>query len=147
MTGVGTRSKNRWGVPRGTKNWTLKDRDKNGIWSQKDLILVPQKIVLVLVDEKKYTLKSCSILIRSEMGSKRWHIYVSPNIEGVPSPGIWVNIGSGNGLVPLSDLKLNEIHASRVCNFVNFQVRLESSRPHKSLCQQSCCQRIWNSTF
>ena len=37
---------------------------------------------------------------------------------------------------PVSDLKLNEIQANRACNFVNFQARLESSKPHKLLCQQ-----------
>ena len=48
------------GVPLAPENWTLKDRGKNGIWGQKDrilqefVVLVPQKIVLVLVDEKKY---------------------------------------------------------------------------------------------
>ena len=47
----------------------------------------------------------------------------------------------------VSDLKLYEIQASRACNFIKFQARLESSRPHKSLCQQSCYQRIKNSTF
>ena len=41
----------------------------------------------------------------------------------------------------VSDLKLYEIQASRACNFIKFQVRLESSRPHKSLCQQNSCQR------
>ena len=47
----------------------------------------------------------------------------------------------------MSDRKLYEIQARRACNFIKFQARLESSRPHKSLCQQSCCQRMWNSTF
>ena len=41
----------------------------------------------------------------------------------------------------VSDLKLYEIQASRACNFIKFQVQLESSRPHKSLCQQNSCQR------
>ena len=50
------------------------------------------------------------------------------------------------GIWSVSDLKLYEIQASGACNFIKFQARLESSRPHKSLCQQSCCQRIWNST-
>ena len=51
------------------------------------------------------------------------------------------------GLNTVSDLKLYEIQASRACNFIKFQARLESSRPHKSLCQQNCYQRIKNSTF
>ena len=48
------------GVPLAPKNLTQKDRGKNGIWGQKDrirqqlVVLVPQKIVLVLVDEKNY---------------------------------------------------------------------------------------------
>ena len=39
----------------------------------------------------------------------------------------------------VSDLKLYKIQASRACNFIKFQARLESSRPHKSLRQQGCC--------
>ena len=50
-------------------------------------------------------------------------------------------------LTSVSDLKLYEIQANRACNFIKFQARLESSRPHQLLRQQSCCQRIWNSTF
>ena len=50
-------------------------------------------------------------------------------------------------LSAVSDFKLYEIQASRACNFIKFQARLESSRPHKSLCQQNCYQRIKNSTF
>ena len=38
----------------------------------------------------------------------------------------------------VSDLKLYEIQASRACNFIKFQARLESSRPHKLLRQQIC---------
>ena len=48
---------------------------------------------------------------------------------------------------PVSDPKLYEIQASRACNFITFQAPLESSRSLKSLCQQSFCQRTWNSTF
>ena len=51
------------GVPLAAENWTQKDRGKNRIWGQKDrilwelVVLIPQKIVLVLVDEKKYPKK------------------------------------------------------------------------------------------
>ena len=41
------------GMPRAAENWTLKDRGKNEIWVQKDLILEglePKEIILVLVD-------------------------------------------------------------------------------------------------
>ena len=58
--GGGTPSENWRGVPRAAENWTTKDRGKNGIGGQEDLILegfAPQKIILVLVDEKKYPKK------------------------------------------------------------------------------------------
>ena len=45
---------------------------------------------------------------------------------------------SKKGVTAVSDLKLYEIQASRACNFIKFQARLESSRPHKLLRQQSC---------
>ena len=52
------------GKKRGTENWTLKDRGKMEFGAK--------KIVLVLVDEKKYPKRSCSILRRSK--KKRRHI-------------------------------------------------------------------------
>ena len=45
------------GVPRATENWTQKDRGKNGILGPKRSNFVricTQKIVFVLVDEKKH---------------------------------------------------------------------------------------------
>ena len=83
------------GVPRTAENWTLKDRGKNGIWGQKDLILdelVPQKIVLVLVDENKHPKKIVFNPLKVKKGGQNGGTYVSPNIEGVPSPGApWIN--------------------------------------------------------
>ena len=81
----------------------------------------------------------------SHIGSqvKRWHSESYKFKKFAKISNFWIL----KRALPVSDLKLNEIQASRACNFVNFQARLESSRPHKSLCQQSCCQRIWNSTF
>ena len=56
----GTWSENRWGCATG--HWKLETKRSRQKWNlgQKDLILgglVPQKIILVLVDEKKYTKK------------------------------------------------------------------------------------------
>ena len=68
--------------------------------------------------------------------------------DPVDSPAAtWLRLCNSLLLYSVSDLKLYEIQANRACNFIKFQAHLESSRPHKSLCQQSCCQCIWNSTF
>ena len=44
------------GVLLATENWTHKDRGKKGIWGKKMVVLVPQKIVLVLVNYMRHTL-------------------------------------------------------------------------------------------
>ena len=76
-------------VPRATENWTQKDRGKNGIWDQKDLILkglVPKKIIWCWWITKSTPQKD---LIQSsegqKRGSKRRHICIT-NIKGVPAP-------------------------------------------------------------
>ena len=77
-------------VPQAAKNWTLKDRGKNGIWDQNDQILeelVPKKIVLVLVDEEKYPKKIVFNPQKVKKGGQNSGTDVSPDIEGVPSPG------------------------------------------------------------
>ena len=82
--------KNGGGVPRAVENWTLKDQGKNGIWDQKDPILeglVPKKIVLVLVDEQKYSQKIVFSPQKLKKGGQISSTYVSTNIEGVPSSG------------------------------------------------------------
>ena len=48
---------------------------------------------------------------------------------------------------PVSDLKLYKLQACMACNFKKLQTHLENSRPHKVLCQKSCCLYIWNFTF
>ena len=47
------------GVLLAAENWAQKDQGKNGLGGPKDwlVVLVPQKIILVLVDEKKYPQK------------------------------------------------------------------------------------------
>ena len=71
--GTGTRRKTSGVVPRAPENWTLKDRGKKWNLGPKNLImvgLISQKIGLVLVGEKKYSQKSCSVIIRSKKGVK-----------------------------------------------------------------------------
>ena len=81
------------GVPLAAENWTQKDRGKNRIWGQKDrilwelVVLIPQKIVLVLVDEKKYPKKIEFNPQNVKKGGQNGGTSISPNIEGVPSPG------------------------------------------------------------
>ena len=80
------------GVLLATEHWTQKDRGKTGIWANKSnsvrlVVLVTQKIVLVLVNEKGYpnkiVFKSQNVKKESQNGSTS----ISTNIEGVPSPG------------------------------------------------------------
>ena len=88
------------GVPLATENWTQKDWGKNGIWGQKDrilwelVVLIPQKIVLVLVDEKKYPKKIEFNRQNVKKGGQNGGTSISPNIEGVPSPGYYAYIYS-----------------------------------------------------
>ena len=71
--------KNSWGVPQAAENWILKDRGKNGIWDQKYLILdglVPKKILLVLVDEKKYPKKIVFNTQKVKKGGQNGSTYI-----------------------------------------------------------------------
>ena len=76
------------GVPRATENWTQKDRGKNGILGPKGsnfARICTQKIVFVLVDEKKHPKKSCSILPKWKMGVKTAaHMYQPSHREYPP---------------------------------------------------------------
>ena len=51
------------------------------------VVLIPQKIVLVLVDEKKYPKKIEFNPQNVKKGGQNGGTSISPNIEGVPSPG------------------------------------------------------------
>ena len=76
--------KNDGGVPLAAENWTQKDRGKNEIWGLKDrilwelVVLIPQKIVLVLVDEKKYPKKIVLDPAKVKKGGQNRGTYVSP---------------------------------------------------------------------
>ena len=81
------------------ENWTQKDRGKNWIWGQKDrfllklVVFVPQKIALLLVDEKITPKRSCSILPKWKKGVKTAaHMYHPSHREyppPPPPPGQW----------------------------------------------------------
>ena len=80
------------GVPRATENWTQKDRGKNGILGPKRSNferICTQKIVFVLVDEKKTPQKDRA---RSCQSEKRWskprHICITHHIGSTPPPGL-----------------------------------------------------------
>ena len=59
---------------------------------------------------------------------------------------LYTTESTDNGTQSVSDLKFYKIQAIRACNFIRFLARLKSFRSQKSLCQQNCYQRIWNST-
>ena len=69
------------GVPRATKNWTQKDRGKNGILGPKRshfARICTQKIVFVLVDEKKHPKKIVLDPAKVKKGGQNRGTYVSP---------------------------------------------------------------------
>ena len=75
------------GVPWATENWTQKDRGENGILGPKRSNFVricTQKIVFVLVDEKKHPKKIEFGTQRVKKGGQNRGTYVSPIIYGVP---------------------------------------------------------------
>ena len=71
------------GVPRATENWNQKDRGKNGILGPKRsnfARICTQKIVFVLVDEKKHPKKIEFGTQRVKKGGQNRGTYVSPII-------------------------------------------------------------------
>ena len=69
------------GVPRATENWTQKDRGKNGILGPKRsnfARICTQKIVFVLVDEKKHPKKIVLDPAKVKKGGQNRGTYVSP---------------------------------------------------------------------
>ena len=71
------------GVPRATENWNQKDREKNGILGPKRsnfARICTQKIVFVLVDEKKHPKKIEFGTQRVKKGGQNRGTYVSPII-------------------------------------------------------------------
>ena len=71
------------GVPSATENWTQKDRGENSILGPKRLNFVricTQKIVFVLVDEKKHLKKIEFGNQRVKKGGQNRGTYVSPII-------------------------------------------------------------------
>ena len=73
------------GVPRATENWTQKDRGKNGILGPKRsnfARICTQKIVFVLVDEKKHPKK---IEFGTQRVKKAAHMY-HPSYREYPPP-------------------------------------------------------------
>ena len=69
------------GVPRATENWTQKDRGKNGILGPKRsnfARICTQKIVFVLMDEKKHPKKIVLDPAKVKKGGQNRGTYVSP---------------------------------------------------------------------
>ena len=69
------------GVPRATENWTQKDQGKNGILGPKRsnfARICTQKIVFVLVDEKKHPKKIVLDPAKVKKGGQNRGTYVSP---------------------------------------------------------------------
>ena len=79
------------GVPWATENWTQKDRGENGILGPKRSNFVricTQKIVFVLVDEKKTPQKDRVWYPEGQKrGSKPRHICITHHIGSTPPPG------------------------------------------------------------
>ena len=78
------------GVPRATENWTQKDRGKNGILGPKRsnfARICTQKIVFVLVDEKKHPKKIVLDPAKVKKGVKTAaHMYHPSHREYPPPP-------------------------------------------------------------
>ena len=76
-------------MPRAAENLTLKDGGKMEFWAKRSNSGRggTKKIVLVLMDETKYTPKIMFNPQKVKKGGQNGDTYVSPNIEGEPSPG------------------------------------------------------------
>ena len=77
------------GVPRATENWNQKDRGKNGILGPKRsnfARICTQKIVFVLVDEKKHPKKIEFGTQGVKKGGQNRGTYVSPSYREYPPP-------------------------------------------------------------